>query len=140
MIAITILARLQPAVDAVCPNSGVCIGDPADKLTWRIDFDPSATDAQKAAAQAVIAAFDPLVLPVPQSVMMWRVKAVLAEMGRLEEIDAAILAMKPTSPSVYFSWEYSSEITRNSPTVLSLGASFGLDLDAIFRAAAAIPI
>lgn len=51
--------NLTKAVHAVCPIVGVSIGSVGDKGTWRIDFDPTATDAQKAAAQAALNAFDP---------------------------------------------------------------------------------
>lgn len=48
-------SKLHEAVAAVCPIDGVAIGDPADKATWRIDFRPAATAAQKAAAAAALA-------------------------------------------------------------------------------------
>ena len=51
------LVKLHDAIAAVCPIVGVSIGDPGDKTTWRIDFDAEATDAQKAAAQAVVLAY-----------------------------------------------------------------------------------
>ncbi|MBV9861876.1 MAG: hypothetical protein JO267_06985 [Alphaproteobacteria bacterium] len=49
--------RLYQAVAAACPIEGVAIGDPADKATWRIDFAPRASAAQREAAAAVLAAF-----------------------------------------------------------------------------------
>jgi hypothetical protein len=59
------IAALNNAVAAVCPIDGLAVGDPADKATWRIDFDPSATDQQRQAAQAALAAFDPATLTAP---------------------------------------------------------------------------
>jgi len=53
-----LLDKLYAAISQVAPIEGVAIGVLNDKTTWRIDFDPSATDTQKAAAQAVIQAFD----------------------------------------------------------------------------------
>lgn len=50
---------LHEAVAAVCPIEGVSIGDPDDKNTWSITYSPGATQAQKDAADAVLAAFDP---------------------------------------------------------------------------------
>jgi hypothetical protein len=50
--------QVHEAVFAVCPIVGVSIGNPANKKTWRIDFADGATDAQKAAAQAAVDAFD----------------------------------------------------------------------------------
>jgi hypothetical protein len=49
---------LFEALSDVCPISGITIGDPADKNTWRIDFDLSATHAQRAAAEAALIHFD----------------------------------------------------------------------------------
>ena len=49
---------LSDAISAVCPIQGVSMGRAQDKSTWRIDFDPSATDTQKAAAQTVVQNFD----------------------------------------------------------------------------------
>lgn len=51
-------AKLHELIAAVCPIQGVSIGDFADKGTWVIHFDPSATAPQRAAADAVVAAFD----------------------------------------------------------------------------------
>jgi hypothetical protein len=52
-------SRLDAAVSAVCPIKGVSIGDWADSSTWKARFLPTATESQIAAAQAVIANFDP---------------------------------------------------------------------------------
>lgn len=51
-------AALDKAVKAVCPITGVSIGDTADKLTWRFNPLPSATPSEISAAQGVIDAFD----------------------------------------------------------------------------------
>ena len=48
------IADLTAAVAAAAPVYGVTIGNPADKTTWTIQFQPGATVAQKAAAQAVL--------------------------------------------------------------------------------------
>lgn len=50
--------NLHKQVAAVCPIVGVSVGDWAFKDLWRLDFDPSATEGQKAAARAVVDAFD----------------------------------------------------------------------------------
>lgn len=49
---------LDKKIKAVAPIDGVSIGEPSDKSTWRIDFKPGATQAEKDLAQAVIDAFD----------------------------------------------------------------------------------
>lgn len=48
------------AISTMCPVDGLSVGNMADTATWRIDFAPHATAEQKAAAQAVLAAFNPL--------------------------------------------------------------------------------
>jgi hypothetical protein len=50
--------RLHDAIIAVCPILGVCSNKQGDPSAVRIDFDPAASDEQKAAAQTVVAAFD----------------------------------------------------------------------------------
>lgn len=49
---------LHAAIAAVCPIHGVSIGRRNDKATWRIDFAPEATDAQKNAARAIKDGYD----------------------------------------------------------------------------------
>ena len=43
-----------------CPIVGVSIGGWEDKTTWRITYQPQATEVQRSAAQAVIDIFDPV--------------------------------------------------------------------------------
>ncbi len=45
-------------VEAGVPLVGVSIGRPDDRATWVVQFAPQATPQQRAAADAVIAAFD----------------------------------------------------------------------------------
>ena len=52
------LDLLHIALSAAAPILGISVGSVNDKSTWRIDFDPSATLAQQAAAQVVLQAFD----------------------------------------------------------------------------------
>lgn len=62
-------ARVANAIQTACPGVAtmVSIGKPEDKATWRVVFADGATDAQQAAAQAVIQAFDPnAVEPEPE--------------------------------------------------------------------------
>ena len=49
---------LDEKLQAVAPIFGVAIGSLNTKQTWRIDFKPEATPSQRAAAQAVVDAFD----------------------------------------------------------------------------------
>ena len=54
----SIVSVLDEKVRAVAPIDGVSIGHRDDKTTWRVDFRPEATRAQRDAAAAVLAAFD----------------------------------------------------------------------------------
>lgn len=63
---ISVATSLEEAVKVVCPIFGVCIGNVADKQTWRIDFKPEASSGQLLAAQAALDAFDIEALPVRQ--------------------------------------------------------------------------
>jgi hypothetical protein len=49
---------LHAKIAVVAPIAGISFGRFDDKSTWRIDFDPRATDAQRKAAQSVIVFFD----------------------------------------------------------------------------------
>ncbi len=53
----TIAAKLDAAIKAVCPIHGVSIGRKNDKQTWRIDFKDEATPEQMAAARSVVDSF-----------------------------------------------------------------------------------
>lgn len=125
----------------VCPIIGVCVPDINDKETWRIDYDPSATDSQKAAAQAVIAGFDMLALPVPQSVTRWRFLRALRETsygnGTLyDAVSGAISAAN--SPALTNAWNEVGEFVRDSAVLAQLADGLGLtsgQVDDLFRLA-----
>lgn len=47
-------SKLKTQLESACPGCEIRIGDCTDKSTWEIIFPESATDEQKAAAQAVL--------------------------------------------------------------------------------------
>ena len=49
---------LHDRLALVAPIDGVSVAVENDKSGWRVDFKPEATPAQRAAAQAVVDAFD----------------------------------------------------------------------------------
>ena len=51
--------RLVPLLLAAAPVVGLIVGNPDDKATWVVQFDDAANPEQRAAAQAVIDAYDP---------------------------------------------------------------------------------
>lgn len=52
------ITQLHLALSRVAPIDGVSLGSTKDKTTWRIDFAPDATLVQRAAAKAIMDAFD----------------------------------------------------------------------------------
>ena len=52
------LNKLHGALNAVCPTKGVSVGTWGDRGTWRVDHADGATEDQKAAAMAMLVAFD----------------------------------------------------------------------------------
>lgn len=50
--------RLDRAIRSVCPIDGVSIGRKSDRSTWRIDFKPEATEAQKLDARNILNSFE----------------------------------------------------------------------------------
>lgn len=74
-------------VAAVAPINGVSIGRKDAKETWRIDFAPEATPAQRRAAQDVVDGFDTNRRGPPDEVreLQVRVAALEARVTALEE-------------------------------------------------------
>lgn len=69
LCAIVQAATLTPAeihakVSAAAPISGVSLGSLTDKTTWSVKYQDSATDEQKAAAQAIIDAINLAKTPI----------------------------------------------------------------------------
>jgi hypothetical protein len=54
----TITDLITDQIAAVCPIDGMSFGIADDKSTWRIDFNTTATDAQKLAANTLLQGFD----------------------------------------------------------------------------------
>ena len=53
----TLAGDLHAALAAVCPIHGVSVPDPADKATWVVWHADAATNAEREAADSVLAAF-----------------------------------------------------------------------------------
>src|ERR1043166_2496208 len=62
--------RLHQDVSALAPIAGVSVGDPADPKTWRVDFKPEATDAQRSAVLAFVSKADPAQWTVSEGVQI----------------------------------------------------------------------
>ena len=130
---------LHRAIAASCPILGIAIADPADKATWRIDFDPDATQAQREAAQAALQAFDPTAPAVPQQVTALQARRALRATGLYETVKAAVDAA--ADADVHDSWEYAAVWHRDAMWIAALGAQLSLSpeqIDALFVQAASL--
>lgn len=78
----------------------------------------------------------------PQTVSMRQARLALLAAGKLADVHAAITAMTGApGEAARIEWEFSSEVKRSQPLVLTLGAALALtnvQLDALFVAAAAL--
>ena len=76
--------------------------------------------------------------PIPTLVSMRQARLALLQSGLLATVDAAIAA---GSEADQITWEYATEVDRNSPMVVNLSASLGLteqQLDDLFTLAATL--
>lgn len=80
--------------------------------------------------------------PVPPTVTMRQARLALLQAGKLNDVDAAINALaSPQKEEAQISWEYSTEVRRDSDLVKQLAPGLGLDddaLDALFIQAATL--
>ena len=132
---------LHDIIAKVCPIGGVVIGVVDDKSTWAIRYSETASDHQRASAQAIIDAYDPKAETVPASVKMWQAKAAMALVGKLDAANAAIAASK--SVPLQLAWEYATDISRTSVSVSAIGKVLGMsdaDIDALFISADKIAV
>ena len=81
---------LHEQIAAAAPILGVSIGDPADKSTWRIDFAPQATQAQRQAALDAVETFDPGAVSSHRLVMKSTIIERLNAVGKLAAAKAAL--------------------------------------------------
>lgn len=76
------------------------------------------------------------------SCTMRQARLALLQVGKLDEVDAAIAAMpEPEKSTTRINWEYAASVDRISPFVESLGGALGMtesDLDALFALAATL--
>jgi hypothetical protein len=81
-------------------------------------------------------------VPVPEVVTMRQARLALLQAGKLADVDAAILALpSPDKETAQISWEYATEVRRDSDLVKQLAPVLGLDdaaIDALFIQAATL--
>ncbi len=106
--------RLHSAIAAVCPIFGVSIGDPANKATWIIHFDPVAMPAQRTAAQGVVNSLDNS--GAPEAAEAVRVAGFRADAGRIDQLNRS----KTATPAQIRTWVGSNVTTlAQARTVLA---------------------
>ena len=132
--------KLGEKLNKVAPVAGMSIGKPGDKSTWRIDFKPEATDAERQAAQLVLKNFDVVKAEaradVPQEVWAGAMMRALNALGILEQIDGIVAASGDLLMKKL--WDRAAAFRRDDPMVTEVGMAAGWtekDLDDLFRLA-----
>ena len=87
----TIAEQLHDVVAAVCPITGLSIGDPKDKATWKIHFADTATAAQKKAADKVLKNFDYEAAKAAEEAQVERNAAAMADLAVIARMTDAQL-------------------------------------------------
>lgn len=81
---------------------------------------------------------------IPREIPNWRAKVILAQMGLLPTVEAAIAALPdPDSTVASLAWNGDAKLARHGKTVLGLAAALGLSnaqLDGLFIAAEALEV
>lgn len=101
-------AKLHERITAVCPIDGVSVGRKDDKATWRIDFAAGASQPQRVAALAALAAFDVGAAESDDEARAVRSEVLTAQ----SRSDALIAQLRTASPA-----EISAFIVMNVNTI-----------------------
>lgn len=84
----------------------------------------------------------PVPAPVPAVASMRQARLALLQIGKLQDVDAAIAALpSPAKDAAKIEWEYATEVRRDSTLMQQLATAIGLDdaaLDALFTQAASM--
>ena len=102
-----------------------------------------ASDLVQMTEEEIQAHLNPVVpVVIPSKVTMRQARLALLQAGLLDDTEALIASLEgPEGQAARIEWDYSSEVWRNKPFVVSLGSQLGLDdeqLDALFIAASQI--
>ena len=105
-----------------------------------IPADPANTDRQEfdrwIAAGNTPEPADPVVPAIPQIVTMRQARLALLAAGKLSQVDSVIESLpEPHKSAARIEWDYSSEVQRDKPFVVQIGAALGYtdaELDQLF--------
>ena len=71
-------------------------------------------------------------LSIPKSITARQARLALLQIGKLDDVAAAISNLEsPIKEQVQIEWEYATDIYRSNGFIDTLGASLGLDQDAL---------
>jgi len=120
--------------------AGDAMEDHANRVLQLLGSDPAST------LQAMIDGTDlPPVPPrVPREIPNWRCKAVLIQMGMIDQVEAIMAALpEPDRTIAQLAWRGDGKVARRSKTVSGLSSALGLtdaQVDAMFVAADKIEV
>jgi hypothetical protein len=131
---------LHRAIAAACQCSiiSVSVGDPANRATWKVQYDPSTTAGQQATGNAVLASFNMQAPGVPQTVSSMGAKVALERAGLLTAVQNWVNTQNAETQLI---WNTAANFNRNSNLISNGAAALGLtsaQLDALFITAATI--
>ena len=91
---------------------------------------------------SAVAAINASIVPVPEEVLLWQLRAAVSLAGKKEAVDSVIaLLSEPAKTVATQKWEYGNTARRNSPLTIQLGEAVGLtpaQIDDVFRTAASL--
>lgn len=128
-----IQAKVQAAVEAVCPIDGIGFGKLLDRTTWRIDFKESASAPQRQAAQAVVDAFDIAAAQAAENADAARVAADTVDLG-VCAVDPQVTAFLNFSPADLDAW-VANNITAAPITLAQLKTNTGIAIQVLGKLA-----
>ncbi len=76
---------------------------------------------------------DPPPVPVPAEIQMWQARVILARVGLLDAVNAAVEASD--NAEIHIAWEYAPNVVRRSIFVTSMAVALGLSdatIDSLF--------
>jgi len=115
--------RLHRMLSKDAPISGITLADDNSLAGVEIIFEPSATQAERDAATARLAALTVEELEVPDTVTKYQFKLALYNLGRLDDVKAQAPNLSDEA-KIY--WEDNTIINIDSPLIQELQVLMGL--------------
>lgn len=119
------LSKLHDAISAVCPISGVYIGNETDKNTWGFNAIETATAEEIAAAQAVIDAADLTIIDDVREISKLVIVDRLIALGKIEDAMTALNA----NAVAKLRWDAAVSVKIDDPDVIALLQAISVNLE-----------